>query len=524
MIGDVTVFRNGRILTMDPSRPELDELVVIGELIADRAELARRLPDLDVVSVTVDLGGRTLVPGLVDAHHHLSLTSLVPRFAALDHCTTFDDVAAALYDQASREPDAAWIRGELWEQPVELVAGMLDELALGRPVIVAHSSIHQCVVDGLGLDALGITSTSPDPEGGRIVRDASGRPTGLLVEAAWSLAHERSIADYTDPDRWADLIVARCRELLESGVTCVHDAACPPDAEAVYASLAAAGRLPVSVVVMPHPQRLFDNPDLSRLAGPTTGSGDHRFRVGAIKLFADGGISMAVDAHRGGRRRNVGTAFPSVVAAGRAAAAEGFGIAIHAMGNAGLNLALETFDAIAADGLDPPIRRVEHLALARRDQLDRLAAGGIGAVVQPGFVPMLGPNVGHVTWDDATWLPFRSAIDAGVQVAASTDAPCAGVHPLDTSCHGAHRRYGERGEQLEPGESVDYAAWLRAWTREAAAAGGQAGERGELRPGLRADLAVLEGELDPERPPTVAATWVAGKQVVGATAVRGAAP
>ncbi len=515
MTHDVTVFRNGRILTMDPRRPELEELVVIGELIADRAELARRFPDGEPTGVAVDLGGRTVVPGLIDAHHHLSLTSLTPRFAALDRCTTFDEIAAALREQAAREPGAAWIRGELWEQPVELVAAMLDELQLGRPVIVAHSSIHQCVVDTVGLEVLGITTASPDPEGGRIVRDSTGRPTGLLVEAAWSLAHERSIADYTDPDRWADLIVERCQDLLRSGVTSVHDAACPPEAEAVYASLAASARLPVSVVAMPHPQRLFDNPDLSRLGGPVTGSGDHRFRIGAIKLFADGGISMAVDAHRGGRRRAVGTAFPGVVAAGRAAAAEGFGVAIHAMGNAGLDLALATFDAIAADGSDPPIRRVEHLALTRRDQLDHLAAGGISAVVQPGFVPMLGRNVGHVVWDDATWLPFRSAIEAGVRVAASTDAPCAGVHPLETSCHGALRRYGGGGERLEPDESVDYTSWLRAWTREAAAAGGQEAERGELRPGMRADLVVLDGALDPEDPPRVAATWVAGRQVAG---------
>jgi predicted amidohydrolase YtcJ len=182
------------------------------------------------------------------------------------------------------------------------------------------------------------------------------------------------------------------------------------------------------------------------------------------------------------------------------------------MGNAGLALALEAFERAGAHGAPPSPFRVEHLALAAPDQLDRLVALGVVGVVQPGFVPMLGPNVAHSIFDDADWLPFAAARDRGLEVAASTDAPCADWHPLAASCHGATRRYdGERTLQVE--QAVDYRTWLRAWTAGGAFAGGQEAERGRLRVGLRADAVVLDGELDPDRPPRVHETWVGGERV-----------
>src|SRR5947208_793214 len=214
--------------------------------------------------------------------------------------------------QAAREPGARWVRGAGWD---ETAGGLvpdrhaLDALGFDRPVLVAHYSLHQCVVSSQALDELGIGRTTPDPPGGTIARGPDGEPTGLLVERAWSEAHARSLAAYRDPARWGGLIAALARALVADGITCVHDAACPPSAESVYRTLAGAGALPVSVLMMPHGEALLTAPSAARLEGPLTGEGDERLRVGPIKLFADGGIAPALDVTIQGQRARYGVCF-----------------------------------------------------------------------------------------------------------------------------------------------------------------------------------------------------------------------
>jgi len=124
----------------------------------------------------VDLGGRTLLPGFIDAHNHLSIAALHPRWADLSTARTCEELARALVAQAAREPEARWVRGAGWDETVGGLAPSrhdLDALGLERPVIVAHYSLHQCVVSSQALDELGIGRTTPDPPGER----SSAAPT-----------------------------------------------------------------------------------------------------------------------------------------------------------------------------------------------------------------------------------------------------------------------------------------------------------------------------------------------------------
>jgi len=505
-------FTNGRILSMSPT-VGTPEVVVVDEgrvVAAGDTGILRSFPDATVQ----DLAGRVLCPGFIDAHHHLSIAALHPHWADLSAATTVDDLLAALVAQARREPGTPWVRGAGWSDlPTGLVPHrrQLDALGLDRPVVVAHYSLHQAVVCSRALDELGIGRTTPDPPAGTIGRDADGTPNGLLVERAWSEAHARSLAPFADPDRWPDHIEALARDLLADGITAVHDAACPPPAETAYRTLAAAGRLPVSVLVMPHPLALLAEPDAARLDGPPTGEGDSRVRVGAVKLFADGGILPAIDVHMGGVPMRVGELFGGLDAQVALAVGRGFRVAVHAIGNAGLSAALAAFAAAARrhPGVDHRFR-VEHACLASPLQLTRLAELGGVAVVQPGFLHHLGRSVEGVRFDDATWLPFGDVLRSGAVLAASSDSPCTFHAPLRTGAHGASRRTGS-GAVLDAGQSVSYEDWLCAYTAGAAYAGGQETERGMLAPGLVADMVVLDGDLDATRPPTVAQTWVAGE-------------
>lgn len=507
----VRAWTGGRILTMDSARRDAEALIVRDGRILDVGEraLLDRHPDADVI----DLLGRTLMPGLIDAHYHLCLAALHPRWADLE-VASVEECAARLRAQAEREPEAEWIRGFGWDRrAVRLRRGDLDALGLDRPIIAVSFGLHECVVCSRGLEELGIGRATPDPPGGAIKRGPDGEPSGVLVETAWSHAQALSLASYSDPDRWAEHIEAHARLLWRDGVTAVHDAATPPAAERAYRALATADRLPVSVLGLPHPEALLSPPDPVRLSqGPVTGEGDERFRTGPVKLFADGGAYLAIDAHAGGQRVQSGHLMPGLADGVRAATECGYRVAIHAMGNAGMSAALDALrDGVAREDTDHRFR-IEHATCLSAGQARQLAELGGVAVVQPGFVDIMGPVFEKLHFDDVVWLPFAELQETGVLLAGSSDHPCAPGGPLSRSCSGATRNV-PGGGILGADQALAYEDWLHAFTAGAARAGGQEDERGALRSGLRADLVVLDGDLDPRDPPRVAETWIGGEQV-----------
>jgi predicted amidohydrolase YtcJ len=506
------LFWGGRIVSHDPAVGEPAVLVVENGRIAavgDR-ELQRAHPG----ATEIDLAGRILLPGFIDAHNHLSVAALHPLWADVSDVADLDGLRAALREQAAREPAARWVRGCLWDESragLFLDRHALDALGLERPVIVAHYTLHQCAVNTQALDELGLGRDTADPPGGLIMRGADGLPNGVLIERAWSEAHARSVAAYCDRDRWADLFEARMRQLLRDGITAVHDAACSPAAEAVYAALHRASRMRLSVLTMPHAPGILSRVERARLDGPPTGEGDEMLRVGPVKLFADGGAQPAIQLTVGGHRGEpFGIEFPGLAEDVAAVLERGFRVAVHALGNVGLANALRALAGAARRQRDGDHRlRIEHACLASRTQIGDMAALGVVGVVQPGFVESVGRVVQGLSSEQETWLPFGEMERAGVRLAASSDDPCAFHQPLRTSTHGATRRTGAGGV-LGPEQAIDYEGWLRLYSAGAAYAGGQEHERGTLTPGKRADMVVLEGRLDADDPPRVVETWVGG--------------
>jgi predicted amidohydrolase YtcJ len=504
-------FHGGPILSMDPAVPAPEVVIVDdGRVVAAGG---RDLLAAHAGARRVDLGGGMLVPGFIDAHNHLSIVALQPRWGDASAIADRDALGAAVREQAGREPDAPWVRLFGWDETRRgLLPSRLDLDAAGveRPVVLAHSTLHQAVVSSAGLDALGIGGSTPDPDGGTIGRGADGQPTGLLVERAWSQAHARSVAAYADPDRWAEHIAVRARRLLADGITCVHDAACSPAAEAVYRAMAAARDLPVSVVGLPHADAILTNDVGSRLDGPPTGEGDEQFRVGPVKLFADGGVAIALDTSIGGRPLRYGTVMPDLEPHALRAIERGFRIAVHAIGNVGIDRTLDVFTTARRRAGDDDHRfRIEHAGVSGPDHWRRLHEVGAIAVVQPGFVEHVGCGSAGTRFDAHHWLAFAGLAEAGVTLAGSSDDPCAPVAPLWCAAKGASRTTST-GIAFEPDQAVPMEDWLRAYTIGAALAGGQERERGSITPGKRADFVVLEPAPGRDEPFRVASTWVLG--------------
>ena len=505
----VTAFTGGRVLTMDAGSAGTSVVVVEHDRITavGGRELLAAHPDASVV----DLDGSVLVPGFIDAHNHLSVAALHPRWHDVAGVTDRGVLADAIDAQDVAEPETAWIRCQgLDAFAFPITRHDLDAVGLDRPIIVADYTLHQCVVSSAALDALGIGRDTADPPGGEIARDASGEPTGLLVERAWSEAHARSMHDYADPDRWPLHIAVRARELIADGITCVHDAACSATAEATYRAMARDGTLPIGVVGLPHPAELLMNDVGARLDGAPTGEGDERFRVGPAKLFADGGVAIALDTTVGGHPVRMGMLFDDLGEHAHRAVARGFRIAIHAMGNRGVQAMIDVCSDIGRRHPDDDHRfRVEHAGVTGAEQWRRLAELDAVAVVQPGFVEHVGTQASGMRFDDHHWLAFAGLAEAGVTLAGSSDDPCAPPPPLWGAARGLTRRTSG-GLDFEPEQSVPFEDWLAAYTIGAAFAGGQEHERGSISPGKRADLVVLDRA---GAGATVLETWIGGEAV-----------
>ena len=496
---------------MDPATPRAEVVVVQGGRIATvgDADVLHAWPD----AARIDLAGHTLVPGFIDAHNHLSVAALQPCWGDAGAVAGPDDLAAAVRAHADADPDAGWVRLHGWDEGrsgYTPTRADLDAAGVERPVVLTHYSLHQCVVSSTALAELGIGRSSPDPPGGEIARGHDGEPTGLLVERAWSDAHERSLVAYAHPDRWAEHIAVRARALVRDGITAVHDAACAPEAEVVYAAMARAGTLPVSVLALPHPSAILRNDLGARLDGPPTGEGNELLRVGPAKLFADGGVAIALDTSVGGHPVRYGLLMDDLESFALAAATRGYRIAVHAIGNVGVEATLGAFAAVRRRlGDDDHRFRLEHAGVTSADQWRSLASLGTVAVVQPGFVEHVGIQSGGVRFDDHHWLAFAGLAQAGVTLAGSSDDPCAPAAPLWGAALGASRTTST-GIRFEPDQAVPFDDWLEAYTAGAAYAGGQEQERGRLAPGLRADLVVLDLASEPAE---VVETWIGGRRV-----------
>lgn len=508
-----TVFTGGPVLTMTARHEPVSVVVVAGgriHAVGDTGLLAT-YPG----ALVVDLAGRTLVPGFIDAHCHLSIAALQPLWADCSAAATGDELGGILRRHRRDHPGAGWVRADRWD---ESTTGLrfdrrdLDAATGDTPTIVVHHTYHQCVVSSAGLDRLGI-GRGPDRDDDCIDRDRTGEPTGLLIERAFGRAHSESMAAYQEPDRWAEHVEHRASELLRHGITAVHDAACGPAAEQLYRTMAADRRLPVSVLVMPHPDPFLSHDLGARLDGPPTGEGDEQVRVGPVKLFADGGVAPAIDVHHHGNHIAFGYRHVDLTERLVAAVERGFRVAVHAMGNRGIADALDAFEAARRRCGDGDHRfRIEHAGLASPPLARRAAALGAVAVVQPGFVEHVGRSTHGFTPDDAAWLPFATLTEAGVDIAGSSDDPCGPVAPMGCAALGRSRTTSA-GITLAPEEALPIEDWLRAYTAGAAHAGGQEDERGAIAPGMRADLVILSDIHGSDLTDAVEQTWVDGRCV-----------
>ncbi len=487
------LVRDGRIAAVGP---------------AEQARAAAG-PDARVVR----LAGATVLPGLIDAHCHVSDVGYLAAGADCRQPSAPDipAIQARLRDAASRTPPGTWVTGSGYVE-YQLREGRhptradLDSAVPDRPAVLYHTSLHACVLNSAALAEAGFADGQPDPPGGAFGRDATGRLDGVLYEAPMFALLEQNFR--TDLARMsaaqrAGLMQGAGQHFAALGVTAACDADVRRDTLTAFAEADGHSVLPMRIYCLV----VHDQVDWLLESG-LRGRHSSRLTADAVKIWADGGMSSRTAAIHGSYPvppYGAGIlSFSRDELTGMVGdfAARGFQVCIHAQGDRAIETVLDAYAAVLGDGGNPRRHRIEHAGAMYPALTARAARLGIVVASQPGFLSTLGDGFAAAFPESRDELyAFASWRQAGITVAGSSDAPVITASPL-VGIRDAVLRRTAAGQVLGPGERLT--AWdaLAMYTRAAAFAMHREDEIGSLEPGKLADFVVLDAsplDVDPER-------------------------
>jgi hypothetical protein len=485
--------------------PEGTAIATLGEqvlAVGDDASVRRLVgPTTRVVA----LRGRLVVPGFNDAHVHFLDGGFGLLSVDLRPARDEADFAKRLGDYAKTLPKGAWIlQGnwdhEAWPSKALPTRQLIDALTPEHPVFVSRLDGHMGLANSLALRLAGVTRDTQDPEGGTIVRAASGEPTGILKDNASDLVFRV----VPEASREMNLRAARAalKEAARVGVTTIQDNSAV-DALPTYQQLRAQGELTARLNVWRYAAASLA-PLLA--TGVRTGLGDEWIRLGALKILSDGSIGSATAALFEpfvSNPASKGLLLHTPEELGRIigeADAAGFQLAVHAIGDRANSLVLDAFErTAAADGPRDRRFRIEHAQHVRAADIPRFKALGVIASVQPSHciddMRFVENHVGKNRLADA--YRWKSFLDAGVPLAFGTDWFVEPLDPRPGLYAAVTREFPEGGPAggFQPQEKITLEQALDAYTRGSAYAEFAEGHKGTLTPGKLADLVVFDKDL-----------------------------
>lgn len=526
------VLVGGAIMTMDPGLPRATAVAVRQGQIAYVGDDAGARAWIGPATRVVELAGRSVTPGLVDGHAHLYGLGTAMEGVALGAAASEQAAAALAAEGAAALAPGEWLTGRDWDQnrwqpAVFPTRASLDAAVADRPVALRRVDGHAMWVNGKALALAGITTGTPDPPGGRIVRDRAGAPTGVLVDTATALV-DRVMPEVSDEAR-ARRIRNAAAVAVAAGLTGVHEMGIDPATVAVYRRLAAAGELPLRVYAfLSYEPSMLDN--LSERQRVLEQPNSH-FTLRGIKMYVDGALGSrgaALLAPYDDEPGNVGLVITDAAELARAAeraAGAGWQLGVHAIGDRANRMVLDAFERViqAQPGKDLRLR-VEHAQVVALADIARFGALGVLASMQPTHatsdMPWAEKRVGAARIRGA--YAWRKILDTGGRIVGGSDFPVEAVPPR-LGLYAAVTRQDPAGQPAGgwyPEERLTLEEAVRIFTVEPAYAAFAEHRRGRLAVGQDADLTVFDRALaaDASLLATEVEMTIVGGRVVHASA------
>jgi predicted amidohydrolase YtcJ len=503
------IVHNARVYTVHAAQPTAEAVAVRGDRIVlvgtSAAALQLRGPETRVV----DAAGGTVVPGLQDAHGHFVGLGESLQVLQLRDTGTYEEIVGMVRTRAASARAGEWIRGRSWDQndwptPDWPHHQPLSEAAPNHPVYLTRVDGHAALVNKAALDAAGITRATPDPPGGRILRDARGEPTGVLIDSAQDLVASRIPPD-TDAQLEEQILLADA-EARKLGLTMVHDAGTTPQVVDVYKRLIDAGRLKTRLYVMLRGPLAMLEPEFRK--GPVINYGNHRLSVRAIKIGADGALGSRGAAllepysDEPGTTGLLTTPVEEMYAQTLAASRAGFQTCIHAIGDRGNRVTMDVFERVQNEvpGARNLRMRNEHAQILDAADIRRFAALNVIASMQATHatsdMPWVPARIGEARTQEGAYV-WQRLLRSGVVIANGSDFPVEEPNPM-LGFYAAITRQDQAGQPAGgwmPDERLSREETLKSFTWNAAYAAHAEKDLGSLEAGKLADLVLLDNDI-----------------------------
>jgi len=524
------VLVNGRIYTVDAARPRASALAIKDGRIAFVGSDAEARISAGPAARVIDLRGRTVLPGFIDAHAHLLGLGNFLRRANLTFARSYDEVIARVVAFAKGAKRGEWIEGRGWDQNLWPDKQFPTHEALSRafpdnPVVLTRVDGHALLANQKAMELAHVGPNTPDPEGGRILRSPSGAPSGVFVDNAKELVL-RAVPPLSR-EQTREAVLAAIAECNRWGLTGIDDPGEDPQTVSVYEELARAGTYDLrNYVMLSDPG---DRAESSLAAGPRSALYDGRLWIRAVKLYADGALGSrgaALLEPYSDDPGNTGLLVSSpehIRAMAELALRRGFQIAVHAIGDRANRLVLDQFEAaLRAVPVADHRFRIEHAQVLSPQDIPRFAKLGVVPSMQATH------QTSDMRWAEQRLGPerikgayaWRSLLDTGVVIPNGTDFPVEQVNPLLTF-HAAVTREDPQGAPKggwHPEQRMSREEALRSMTLWAAWAGFQESVMGSLSVGKYADFVILDRDImtvpeDEILKARVLATYLGGRAV-----------
>lgn len=544
------VLRDGKIITMDPAKPEVRALAIRGDRIVALGTTAEIQPFIAPATEVVDLSGLTAVPGLIEGHGHFMGLGQSRMVIDLMDTTSWDQIVRRVADAAASATPGEWIRGRGWHQekwtspPQPNVEGFpihdaLSKVSPNNPVILEHASGHATYVNAKAMEMAGITAATKSPAGGDVIKDKGGRPIGVLRETASDLAEDAMAAWFakkTPQERAADTrrqIELAVQASLEKGVTSFQDAGENFGTIDVLKQAAADGALGIRLWVMVRDSN--ENIRTKLPAYKAVGLANNHLSVAAIKKTIDGALGsrgawmlQPYSDSPGSTGLNT-SPVSEVQDLAAIAAANGVQLGVHAIGDRANREVLDIYEATFAANPSVTdwrwrIEHAQHLSAAdipRFGQLKVIASmQGIHATSDAPYVPA---RLGDVRAEEGAYV-WQKLMKSGAVIANGTDVPVERIDPMP-NLYATITRKSNDGKVFYPDQRMSREEALRSYTYNAAYAAKEEALKGSLTVGKLADVTVLTKDImtvaEDEIPATgVAYTIVGGKVLYRGTAAK----